>query len=341
MKRQRGLVALAAIGAMFITGALAQAEPEAKKTTTIAVFGDLPYTPAQILNFDNLPAAINADPKVSRAIHLGDIKSGSTVCEDATYLNVKATFDMFQDPLVFTPGDNEWTECHRTNNGGYLPTERLAFQRSVFFANPGRTLGINSRRVETQKSKSGPAFPEHVRWEQSDVTFAMFNVPGSNNDRVPWGAPWNTAAYQAIQADEVATRTRAVLKWIDSTFEEATDEHARGVVLGLQADMWDPAAPLSAFTGYTEIVQSIAAHSRAFRRPVLLMNGDSHVFGVNHPLADPTTGFNQQYGITTPVPNLTRLTVQGSTSTPSSWVRLTIDPSDPDLFSFEEVPVIF
>jgi hypothetical protein len=341
MKRQRGLVALAAIGAMFVTGALALAGPEAKRTTTIAVFGDLPYTQEQIHNFDNLPAAINADPKVSRAIHLGDIKNGSTPCEDATYLRVKSTFDKFQDPLVFTPGDNEWTDCHRTNNGAYLPTERLAFERSIFFAKPGWTLGIDRRKVETQKSKNGQAFPEHVRWEQGDVTFATFNIPGSNNDLVPWGAPWDTAAYQAIQADEVATRTGAVLRWIDGTFAEAKDEHARGVVLGMQADMWDPAAPLSAYTGYTEIVQSIAAHSRAFRKPVLLMNGDSHHFGVDHPLADPTTGFNQQYGITTPVPNLTRLTVQGSTSTPSSWVRLTIDPSDPQLFSFEEVPVAF
>ncbi len=341
MKRQRGLAALAAIGVMCVTGTLAQARPEATKATTIAVFGDLPYTPAQILHFENLPASVNADPDVSRAIHLGDIKSGSTLCEDATYVRVKATFDMFQDPLVFTPGDNEWTDCHRTNNGGYLPTERLAFERSVFFAAPGRTLGINSRRVDVQKSKGVVAFPEHVRWEQGDVTFATFNVPGSNNDQVPWGAPWNTAASQAIQADEVATRTRAVLKWIDSTFEEARDEHARGVVLGLQADMWDATAPLSAFTGYKEIVQSIAAHTRAFRRPVLLMNGDSHVFGFDHPLADPTTAFNQQYGITAPVPNLTRLTVQGSTSTPSSWVRLTIDPSNPELFSFQVVPVIF
>ena len=340
MKRQRGVVALAALGAMLITGALAQAEPETK-TTTIAVFGDLPYTPAQILNFDNLPAAINADPKVTRAIHLGDIKSGSTRCDDATYLRVKSTFDKFQDPLVFTPGDNEWTDCHRANNGGFLPTERLAFERTVFFATPGWTLGVNRRKVEVQKRKGVLSFPEHVRWEQGDVTFATFNVPGSNNDQVPWGAPWNTPAFQAIQADEVASRTRAVLRWIDGTFAKASEEHSRGVVLALQADMWDATAPLSALTGYTEIVRSIAEHSRAFGKPVLLINGDSHVFGVDSPLADPTTAFNQRYGITTPVPNLTRLTVQGSTSTPSSWVRLTINEADPGLFSVEEVPVVF
>ena len=101
------------------------------------------------------------------------------------------------------------------------------------------------------------------------------------------------------------------------------------------------AAPLSALTGDTEIVRSIAEHSRAFGKPVLLINGDRHVFGVDSPLADPTIAFNQWYAITTPVPNLTRLTVQGSTSTPSSWVRLTINEADPGLFSVEEVPVVF
>ncbi len=338
MKRHRGLAALAAAGAMVMGGVGAQA---AAGSTTLAVFGDLPYTPAQIANFDNLPAAINADPKVRRAIHLGDIKSGSTPCDDATYLRVKATFDKFLDPLVFTPGDNEWTDCHRASNGGYLPTERLAFERSVFFADPGWTLGVNRRRVQVQKRRSIVTYPEHVRWTQDDVTFATFNVPGSNNNELPWGAPWNTALFQAVQADQVAGRTAAVLKWIDAAFATAEEEDSRGVVLAMQADLWDPFAPLRTLTGYTGIVRSIAAHARAFDKPVLVVNGDSHVFTIDRPLADSTTPFNLQYGVTTPVPNLTRLTVQGSTSTPSSWVRLTIDHADPALFSFEVVPIAF
>jgi hypothetical protein len=75
-----------------------------------------------------------------------------------------------------------------------LPTGRLAFERSVSFANPGWTLGVNRRRVEVQTRKGTVAFPEHVQWKQAGVTFATFNVPGSNNNTVPWGAPWNTDA---------------------------------------------------------------------------------------------------------------------------------------------------
>ena len=114
-------------------------------------------------------------------------------------------------------------------------------------------------------------------------------------------------------------RTRAVLGWIDGTFAKAN--------VGVDRLHGDRAIHRGALA---RLRQAGAAD-----------NGDSHVFGVDSPLADPTTAFNQWYAITTPVPNLTRLTVQGSTSTPSSWVRLTINEADPGLFSVEEVPVVF
>jgi hypothetical protein len=344
---KRPLTALTALVLTVAVAAAAASAAQAKasqpRKTTIAVFGDLPYNAAQIANFDNLSASVNADPNVSLAIHLGDIKSGSTPCSDDVYSRVRAAFDRFQDPLVFTPGDNEWTDCHRVNNGQYLPTERLALDRRTFFPHPGQTLGVHSREVETQAAQGGPfrPFVENVDWTQSGVVFATLNIPGSNNDLVPWGAPWNTPAYQVVQADEVATRTNAVLAWIDEAFDSAREHHARGVALALQADMWDATTPLTAFTGYQAIVQSIATHSRAFRKPVLMLNGDSHLFGVGNPLADPTTPFNQLYGITSPVPNFTRVTVQGSTNLPSSWVKLTIDPSTPGLWGVQTVPVTF
>ena len=37
------------------------------------------------------------------------------------------------------------------------------------------------------------------------------------------------------------------------------------------------------------------------------------------------------------LPNLTRITVQGSTSAPSEWLRLTIDLRAPEVFSWENI----
>ena len=313
---------------------------------TLAVFGDLPYSQPQIDNFSNLADSVNGDPKVDLAFHLGDIKSGSTLCTDARFQFVRDAFDEFKDPLVYSPGDNEWTDCHRANNGFYLPTERLAKIRELFFPTPGTTLGGRKKQVLTQASD--PAYPllvENTMWMQSQVVFAAVDAPGSNNDLVPWGAPWNTPTYQLIQAAEVANRTAGDVAWIEKAFDEADVNDAAGVVIGLQADMWDPATPITQFGGFTPIVRALATRAAAFGKPVLLFAGDSHLLKTDHPFTnagpDAFTPFNTLYGTTTPVPNLTRVVVQGSTSTPSSWVRLTVDPHAAELFELESVQVPF
>jgi len=111
------------------------------------------------------------------------------------------------------------------------------------------------------------------------------------------------------------------------------------VVIALQADMWDPAAVAPGGDGlgnYTLFVHELASLSLHFGRPVLLINGDSHVFGSDRPLADPGSATGKIHGAPA-VPNLTRITVQGSTSAPAEWLRLTIDPHAPGVFSWENV----
>lgn len=63
------------------------------------------------------------------------------MCSDEYFQKIKGYFDKFADPLVRTVGDDEWTGCHRANDGGYNPFERLAKIRQVFFPSPGRSPG--------------------------------------------------------------------------------------------------------------------------------------------------------------------------------------------------------
>ena len=119
---------------------------------TFAVIGDIPYGAAQIANFPNVIAQLNADPAVELVDHLGDIKSGSSVCSDEYFASIKAQFDTCVDPLVYTVGDNEWTDCHRVNNGSYNPLERLATLRTVFFPRPDYTLGQHAVRMAASRS---------------------------------------------------------------------------------------------------------------------------------------------------------------------------------------------
>jgi hypothetical protein len=210
--------------------------PGAESTpSTIAVIGDIPYGAAKVAEFPADIARINADPDVSLVAHLGDIKNGSSVCSDSYFATIKADFDQFQDPFVYTPGDNEWTDCHRADNGGYVPTERLATVRRVFFPTPGRTLGVNAIPVTTQSADQAYApFVENVMWTQSGAVFSTLNIPGSNNDLVPW---FGVSPLSANQQNGYSTRLDATLAWINKTFNTARQTDAPGVALLLQADM--------------------------------------------------------------------------------------------------------
>ncbi len=138
----------------------------------------------------------------------------------------------------------------------------------------------------------------------------------------------------------MAKRTAADIRWLHSAFVLATKLRAKGVVIGFQADMWDPAA-LGAggdgLAGYTPFVKALANASVDFGNPVLLLNGDSHLYGKDQPLADPNSASGKIHN-TQAVTNLIRVIVQGSTNAPAEWVRLTVKPRSKDLFTVENVP---
>lgn len=256
----------------------------------------------------------------------------------STYL-----FEQFNDPLVYTPGDNEWADCHKKKElSSGAPLNELAAVRKLFSPNPGYTLGGHKKKISTQaedfdrKHPGDAQFVENVMWEHERVVFVTLNLPGSNNDGLPWTAPF---ANEPARAAEAAQRTLANIRWLGAAFDRAEEEGAKAVLIGIQANMRDPEALLPGGDGlsnYTIFVHELAQRSLHFGRPVLLINGDSHVFGVYQPLANPTSAAGVIHN-TPVVSNLTRITVQGSTSAPAEWLRLSVDPHSPQVFSWENV----
>jgi len=320
-------LAAAALAAVLVATpvALAHGDDDRKSgprssAQTLAVIGDIPYGAAQIAAFPAEIGQIDADPAVRRVIHLGDIKDGSSRCDDAYFTARLADFETFDDPLVYTPGDNEWTDCHRASNGAYVPTERLAKLRELFFDKPGRTLGGRAR-VHPQSR----AFPENVMWSERGVQYGVAHVVGSNDGQATWfgdrpGQP-ETTAETALRTREYIAREAASLAWIDRIFDTAEERRAPAVVLGMQADMWDTFAPNQ--PAYIPFKAVIADRAARFGKPVLLLQGDSHVFKVDTPAGQPA--------------NLVRVVVQGSTSAPHEWLRLKVDPDSPKVFSCQNV----
>jgi hypothetical protein len=307
---------------------------QAAARLTIGVIGDMPYSDQQIAAFQGFMNALSADATFDLVIHLGDIKAGSTACTDVYIKGIRDALNSYAGALVYTPGDNEWTDCHRNATAPFNPVDRLNFLRAKFFYQPGMTLGVAPRQVLTQGGGGTfAAFVENQAWLQGKVVFAVVNLPGSNNDLDAW--THNVAATPGQQQAEFETRLAADLTWLDQVFALAQAQHARAVVLGIQADMWDPAAGAAELTGYTQIVQKLATLALTFGKPVLLLNGDSHNFVVDNPLAKG----DALHGVSTPVPNLTRIIVQGGADHfPFEYLRLTIDTRGSDArFSWERV----
>ena len=330
--------AVVVFGSMVASGspvraATSVADPGSVDSYTFAVIGDTPYGDAAAVAFPGNIAQINADPTVQWVDHLGDIKSGSTVCSDDYYSRIRKNFDTFEDPLVYTIGDNEWTDCHRPNNGAYNPLERLAAIRKIFFPQPWFTLGRDPARVETQAEQG---FPENVRWRRAGVAFAALHIVGSNNSLAPWTG--NTTATPE-QTAEVLARTAATIEEIRDSFADARRHHDRAVVLLTQADMFDATVTNPAYADYyafTPIVSAIAREAARFGKPVYLFNGDSHVYNSDHPLAAGSAWLNF-YGVTTPADKLTRITVDGSNNA-TNYLRVTVKPSSTQVLGWERIP---
>ena len=324
----------------------------ADKSLSLAVYGDWPYSTTLLSEAPLLLNSINSDARVRIVAHVGDIHSGKMPCTGANLDPIPGTanpgwnqgifdiFEKFKDPVIYTPGDNEWTDCHKANEGssGY-PLFELTAVRNLFFASPGYSLGGRKKAVLTQSSSYDPSFPkdsqfvENVMWEESSVVFVTLNVPGSNNDTLAWTGGFSNPA---AQAQEVSERSAANLRWLDAAFAQAENDHAKGILILLQADMWD----LSALGGdgldqYDEFVQELANLCNGFNGKVLLINGDSHVYEADEPLADPTSATGQIHG-TQAVSNLKRITVEGSTAA-DEWLRLNINPASAEIFSWDRV----
>ncbi|MFG2077325.1 metallophosphoesterase [Nonomuraea maritima] len=280
---------------------------------TFALLGDTPYGQAQEAAFPRLVADVNADDDVRLVMHAGDVKSGSTSCDDAHLTATKGLYETFEDPFVLTPGDNDWTDCHRTAAGGFLPTERLEAMRRIFYPVPGRTLGVHEMKVETQaRDRDHGDYVENVRFTEKRVVFATVHVVGSSNGLAPWDQlPGGDRP--ELRLAEYEARKAAALDWIDQTFDAAEREHAPGVLLLLQAEP-------TASDGFTEIRERILERSRAYGKPVLLVHGDEHVQEAEPHYAG--------------VPNLTRLETFGDTA--SQWLSVTVKPKSPEVFSWEQ-----
>ncbi len=311
--------------AAIIATAPAMAQQQVGQRVSIAVIGDLGYFPEQQQQqVDNVLADIGRDTALSFVAHLGDLSRPIHACRPEFIRKWRESFDALPHAVIFTPGDNDWTDCHDDEGvKGGNPSERLADLRAVMF--PTETsLGKRAMPVLRQSRDSAHAsYRENARWDVGGVTFLTLHVVGSNNNR--GRTPDSDAEYEA--------RNAANLAWLRQGFAHAVTAGSRGVMVLQQANLWPEITPNAGAakdpSGFAELRAALEKEVAAFGRPVVIMHGDSHFFRIDNAFHKrPPRG---QPG--TPAPaNFTRVEIFGTPN--HHWLHVTIDPDDPNVFTF-------
>jgi len=282
-----------------------------------ALVGDTPYSEAEAAALDAMIEQMNRE-ELAFVIHVGDITGGRGPCDDQWLAARKHQFEKSTHPFVVVPGDNEWVDCHRS---GFDPIERLAKFRELFESGD-MSLGEHKIRLERQSDRDAAHFPEyreHMRWIAGDVLFVGVNVQGSNN---------NLGRTPAMDAEHRA-RMAAVFAWLDDSERLAMERKLSGMLIFTQGDPdFEGKMRRKGSNGFAEFRNALRDLALKFGKPVLFVNGDTHLYKLDQPLADPATG--------EPIRNFTRVVVFGSPQT--RWIRAGIAPSSPRLFQLSPVP---
>jgi hypothetical protein len=258
-----------------------------------ALIGDMPYSKAEEKEFANLVAALN-NANLAFVVHVGDMQQDARrydpttttmPCNDDYDKWMLGMFQGIRHPVIVTPGDNDWTDCHYLSTSRVDPLERLAKVRSAFFPG-GKSLGQSPIAVESQANDQQYAkFVENLRFSMDGVMFATLHIVGSNDN-----------CCRTLQMDsEHHERKAANIAWMKAAFTKAKAEQSRGLVLMTQANPffenhW-PERSKSIYltmipgtkgpertqpTVFDDYIATLREEMESYDKPVAYLHGDTH-----------------------------------------------------------------
>jgi len=136
-------------------------------STVFIALGDMPSGEKDYLLYEALIKNINSI-KPSLVIHTGDATHTGT-CSNKTIDHGYNYMNSFDAPVLFTLGDNDWTDCPKNS---YNSIERLNYYRQTHF-NSNITLGAKPLKVFNQ-NESG--YPENMRLLKDNIGFVTVHV---------------------------------------------------------------------------------------------------------------------------------------------------------------------
>jgi hypothetical protein len=309
-----------------------------------ALIGDMPYNARQRQQFLNVIEETNA-ADLAFVIHAGDYwfdglawnknSKGLPPCSDEVFADRLEMANSFKHPFVITPGDNDWTDCHRAKPRAYDPLERLAKLRNMFFQGD-ESLGQRTMKLTRHsKQKKYAKYAENVRWVYADVMFVTLHMVGSNNN----------LGRTAEMDTEYEKRNEANLNWLDEAFSEANRNGNKAIMIIAQANpqfetRWTSTQKRRYLlgglgvkptneqreTGFDDFLNALEEQVIDFGKPVVYVHGDTHTFRIDKPLIATTSRRM--------IENFTRVETYGFPDT--HWLRVSIDHQDPNIFQFRQ-----
>src|SRR5687768_16903037 len=282
---------------------------------SFVALGCMPYGKENFGAYERLLTEISRQ-RPAFTVHCGDTKAGAEPPSEEFLVQVRTWFNQIEGAVIYTPGDNEWTDVHRTNNGAADPLVWLGKVRATYYSDE-RSMGRAPIPLVTQRRDPMYAkFVENARWSREGVIFATVHVVGSNNNHQPSipGA-----------MEEFRERDAANAAWVRAAFAEARATNAAGVALFFQAE---PINNLAAAqrdgreSGFTQFLTTIDEEARSFTKPVLLVHADEHRYRL-----EPKATLLRSAG---PLENVTRLETFGANDLHA--VLVVVDPGSPQVF---------
>lgn len=269
--------------------------------------GDLPYSASQETSYRQLLAQ-SATEDFEFMLHVGDFKGQSMPCSDGEFTKIRDLFRAYPKPIVYTPGDNEWTDCHGV---GADPVERLEKIRELFFSD---ATVLRLDHLKTKHQSDDPAFAkyaENYRFTRSGVDFVVVHVVGSGN---------NYRTNEPSAMTEYEERNKANLAFLKESFDQAIASDATAVALIIHAN---PNFETGRGKGFADFRDAVKGFLEVYKKPVVCIHGDTHYYRIDKPIKNRASQT---------VMHFTRMEVFGSPTV--GGVIVTVDPSDSQVFGF-------
>lgn len=242
------------------------------KSIEFLVFGDMPYSQQEVEMLSKPNGELYQQVQKQNPdffVHVGDMKASIQSCTD---LLLKENYELIKSlspaPFIFTPGDNDWTDCDREKLLEPMDElERLAFVRKEF----------TKETPKLPEFKRQSVMAENQAWKIDGVQFITLHAVATNNGRKQIYLSDETKALDLV--DERDANNFAWLESLPTTGLKAA-------VIFTQADVFveakkpkncskDKRKKCDGLLAYREKLDAFAKRADF---PVLLVHGDTPDF---------------------------------------------------------------